>query len=159
MGFLRRKTEEQAPVGEARGSYDVDEHHLSPQAVAERFGVHIDVGNSASSRGLTLEQVKERQDKYGLNRLTPPKDVPEIIKFLKQFTNPLMMLLVIAGALTYMAYGLQNPRDSNNLILATALIIVVSLTCTMSYFQERSASNVMGECLLWAAGGYSDYLA
>lgn len=33
----------------------------------------------------------------------------------------------------------------HTVILASALIIVVTLTCTMSYFQERSASNVMGE--------------
>jgi hypothetical protein len=92
-------------------------------------------------------QVAERIKRDGLNRLTPPKETPEIIKFLKQFTNPLMALLVVAGALTYMAYGIQSPRDSNNLILASALIIVVTLTCVMSYWQERSAGNVMGE---WA---------
>jgi hypothetical protein len=39
---------------------------------------------------------------------------------------------------------LQTPRDKNNAILAAALIIVVTLTCIMSYLQERSASNVMG---------------
>jgi len=55
-----------------------------------------------------------------------------------------MALLLIAGVLTFMAYGLQTPRDKNNAILAAALIIVVTLTCIMSYFQERSASNVMG---------------
>lgn len=67
------------------------------------------------------------------------------MKFLLQFTNPLMALLLVAGALTFMAYALQSPRDKNNAILAAALIIVVSLTCLMSYLQERSASNVMGE--------------
>lgn len=91
-------------------------------------------------------QVKLAQEKYGLNRLTPPKEQPEIVKFLLQFTNPLMALLLIAGALTFMAYALQTPRDRNNAILAAALIIVVTLTCIMSYFQERSASNVMGAC-------------
>lgn len=65
---------------------------------------------------------------------------------LLQFTNPLMALLLVAGALTFMAYGIQSPRDRNNAILAAALIIVVTLTCIMSYWQERSASNVMGEC-------------
>lgn len=74
-----------------------------------------------------------------------------------QFTNPLMALLLIAGGLTFMAYALQSPRDKNNAILAAALIIVVTLTCIMSYFQERSASNVMGEpaatIVLWAYGG------
>ena len=54
-------------------------------------------------------------------------------------------LLLVAGALTFMAYGLQSPRDKNNAILAAALIIVVTLTCLMSYLQERSASSLMGE--------------
>jgi len=67
------------------------------------------------------------------------------VKFLLQFTNPLMALLLVAGALAFMAYALQSPRDKSNAILASALIIVVSLTCVMSYLQERSASNVMGE--------------
>lgn len=29
-------------------------------------------------------QARQNKDKYGLNRLTPPKESPEIIKFLKQ---------------------------------------------------------------------------
>jgi hypothetical protein len=58
-------------------------------------------------------------------RLRPPSPPPLPPA---QFTNPLMALLVVAGALTYMAYALQSPRDRNNLILATALIVVVTLT-------------------------------
>jgi hypothetical protein len=43
----------------------------------------------------------------------------------------------------------QSPRDTNNVILAAALVIVVTLTCVMSYVQERSASNVMGAWAVW----------
>ncbi|GBF90642.1 p-type atpase [Raphidocelis subcapitata] len=136
------------PPGEAdkvaeRGAYTVDEHLLSPQEVAARFGTAVDWPSPVNSKGLTSDQVKRLREQHGLNRLTPPKEKSEIVKFLLQFTNPLMALLVVAGSLTYMAYALQSPRDRNNLILATALIVVVTLTCTMSYFQERSASNVM----------------
>lgn len=102
-----------------------------------------------TNRNCCYVQAKEAQEKHGLNRLTPPKEKPEIIKFLLQFTNPLMALLLIAGGLTFMAYTLQTPRDKNNAILAAALIIVVTLTCIMSYFQERSASNVMGGSCRW----------
>lgn len=38
-------------------------------------------------------------------QLTPPKDIPEILKFLKQVANPLMLLLLVAGGLTYMVRG------------------------------------------------------
>ncbi len=36
----------------------------------------------AGSKGLTSAQVKELQAKHGRNQLTPPKEQPEIIKFL-----------------------------------------------------------------------------
>eukprot|EP00882_Tetradesmus_deserticola_P004148 GHRQ01004382.1.p1 GENE.GHRQ01004382.1~~GHRQ01004382.1.p1 ORF type:complete len:221 (+),score=74.72 GHRQ01004382.1:384-1046(+) len=127
----------------ARGAYEVDEHMVSPQEVAQRYNVAVDWKNVGGSKGLTSQQVKELQAKHGLNQLTPPKSTPEIIKFLLQFTNPLMALLLVAGALTFMAYGIQTPRDKNNAILAAALIIVVTLTCIMSYLQERSAGNLM----------------
>ncbi|KAF6263646.1 hypothetical protein COO60DRAFT_1698701 [Scenedesmus sp. NREL 46B-D3] len=128
---------------QARGAYEVDDHMVTPEEVAERYNVAVDWKNIGGSKGLTTQQVKELQAKHGLNQLTPPKSTPEIIKFLLQFTNPLMALLLVAGALTFMAYGIQSPRDKNNAILAAALIIVVTLTCIMSYMQERSASNLM----------------
>ena len=145
-----KKVDEEPPqqdAGKARGDYDVDDHLLSREDVAERYGVQIDWTNVGASKGLTSGEAEARLKANGPNRLTPPKETLEIIKFLKQFANPLMALLVVAGALTYMAYALQQPRDKNNLILASALIIVVTLTCLMSYWQERSAGNVMGE---WA---------
>jgi magnesium-transporting ATPase (P-type) len=126
-----------------RGSYDVDEHLLSPAEVAAKYGVDVNVDNPGQSKGLSSAQVKELQAIHGKNQLTPPAETPEWLKFCKQFTNPLMLLLVVAGGLAYMAYALQPVKDENNLILASALIIVVSATCVMSYWQERSASNVM----------------
>jgi len=141
-----KKVDEEPPqedAGKARGDYDVDDHLLSREDVAERYGVQIDWTNVGASQGLTSGEAEARLKANGPNRLTPPKETPEIVKFLKQFANPLMALLLVAGALTYMAYALQQPRDKNNLILASALIIVVTLTCLMSYWQERSAGNVM----------------
>ncbi len=91
------------------GHYDVDEHLLSPQEVAGKYEVHVDFANiSGASKGLSALQVKERQAKYGQNRLTPPKETPEWVKFLLQFTNPLMLLLLVAGGLTYMACELVH---------------------------------------------------
>jgi sodium/potassium-transporting ATPase subunit alpha len=126
-----------------RNSYDVDEHLLTPEEVAARYGVAINWAQPGQSQGLTAAQVAQLRVKHGSNRLTPPAETPEWLKLLRQFLNPLMLLLVVAGALTYMAYALQPVKDKNNLILASALIIVVTATCVMSYFQERSASSLM----------------
>lgn len=64
--------------------YDVDEHLLTPAAVAAKFETSIE-------GGLSFAVAAERRAAYGPNRLTPPKQMPEWAKFLKQFTNPLMV--------------------------------------------------------------------
>jgi magnesium-transporting ATPase (P-type) len=68
--------------------------------------------------------------------------LPEIVKFLKQFTNFFMILLNIAGVLSCIAYGLDKTQPIN-LYLGIVLFVVVFLTCLSSYFQERNSSNVM----------------
>ena len=45
--------------------------------------------------------------------------------------------------LPHQAYGIQKPHVTNNLIMAVALVLLVLLTCTMTYIQEKSASDVM----------------
>lgn len=67
-----------------RGSYDVDEHLLSPQDVAARFGTAVDWASIPNSKGLDAKQVEALREKHGLNRLTPPKERSEIVKFLLQ---------------------------------------------------------------------------
>ena len=62
---------------------------------------------------------------------------------MKQLLNPLLVMLLVAGGLTLMAYGIQSPKQITNVYLGVALIITVVFTATMSYLQERSASNVM----------------
>ncbi|MEW5309019.1 MAG: hypothetical protein WDW38_000932 [Sanguina aurantia] len=127
----------------AKGVYELDDHMLSREAIIERYKVGVDLVRPNHSQGLSSAAVLELRAIHGLNQLSPPYEVPAWLQFLKQFTNPLMMLLLVAGLLAFMAYGIQSPRDRNNLILAIALIVVVAFTCTMSFIQERSASNVM----------------
>lgn len=68
---------------------------------------------------------------------------------MRQFTNLLIVLLLISSALGFLAYGLtagdsEEGEDAvNNLILACALLVIVTLTCAMSYWQERQAGNVL----------------
>lgn len=52
-------------------------------------------------------QAASRLAENGPNKLSPPKDKPEWLKYLLQFTNPLLALLIVAGVLTFVAYGIQ----------------------------------------------------
>lgn len=52
-------------------------------------------------------QATKRLEENGPNKLSPPKDKPEWLKYLLQYTNPLLFLLIIAGVLTFVAYAIQ----------------------------------------------------
>lgn len=50
--------------------------------------------------GLTDAQVAESRSKYGVNILTPPEKEPLWKRFLGKFSDPLIIILLIAGALS-----------------------------------------------------------
>lgn len=47
--------------------------------------------------GLTAEQVLDSRQKHGLNELQESKKEPWIVKFLKQFADVLIIILLIAA--------------------------------------------------------------
>ncbi len=51
-------------------------------------------------RGLTEAEVEESRRKYGVNLLTPPAKDPLWKLFLEKFTDPLIIILMIAGVLS-----------------------------------------------------------
>jgi magnesium-transporting ATPase (P-type) len=121
--------------------YNADEHKLSIAEVAARYGCAVDEADLKRSRGLEASVAEERLRTGGKNVLTPPPSTPEIVKLLKQFGNLLLVLLEIAAILGFLAWGLDH--EKTNVILAGALLVLVTLTAVMNYVQERSASDVI----------------
>ena len=63
--------------------------------------------------GLTNAEVLESRKKYGVNILTPPQKDPLWKQFLEKFTDPLIIILIIAGILSigissYEHFGLKE---------------------------------------------------
>jgi sodium/potassium-transporting ATPase subunit alpha len=134
-----------ASPGGGGGAYDADEHLLSVAEVAARYGTHVDAAHPDASRGLTEAEVPALRAKYGRNAMTPPKKTPEWLLLLRHFANPLLLMLTLACLLTFLVYGVQSPREVETIILASAMAGVIVLLALTSYYQERSAGNVMGE--------------
>jgi len=68
-------------------------HHLSTREVAQHL-------NSNLETGLTSNEVTERQNRFGPNQLTGKQGKSTWMRFLQQFNQPLLYILLAAGVVT-----------------------------------------------------------
>eukprot|EP01105_Mastigella_eilhardi_P004533 TRINITY_DN1604_c0_g2_i3.p1 TRINITY_DN1604_c0_g2~~TRINITY_DN1604_c0_g2_i3.p1 ORF type:complete len:2171 (-),score=664.74 TRINITY_DN1604_c0_g2_i3:1683-8195(-) len=97
-----------------------------------------------AAMGLTHDQRTVRQAQFGMNRLSPPKRTPEIVKLLKNLFGFFSALLWVGAVISIASYAV-NFKDMSNLYLAIVLVFVVTVTGVFSYLQERHSSNVMSK--------------
>jgi magnesium-transporting ATPase (P-type) len=102
-------------------------HHLSSQEVAETFQVDPD-------KGLDTLQVKWRTDEFGPNALTSRRGKTKLERFLLQFHQPLVYILIAAGIITA---ALGEVVDS------AVIIAVVLVNAVVGYIQEAKAAGAL----------------
>ncbi|MDQ1254033.1 MAG: P-type Ca2+ transporter type [Euryarchaeota archaeon] len=91
--------------------------------------------------GLSEKEAKERLIRYGKNELIAEKPVPAWRKFLAQFQDVLVILLLIA---TLISAGLWlYERDTELPYEAIAIFAVVLLNAVMGYVQQARAEEAM----------------
>ena len=64
-------------------------------------------------QGLTPEKAKEVYDRDGPNALSPPKTIPEWVKFCKQLFGGFSILLWIGAILCFIAYSIQASTEDD----------------------------------------------
>jgi cation-transporting ATPase F len=100
-------------------------HHLPIEEVEDLLDTNV-------HQGLDLFEVKHRQERFGLNELTPKRGKSPLISFLLQFNNPLVIILLVASAITAV---LKDPTD------ALVIFCVVLLNAVIGYIQEARAEQ------------------
>lgn len=86
----------------------------------------------SNRHGLTAGEVKEKLVKYGYNELKFKKP-STIMRFLRQFNNPLVYILLAAAAVT----GTLTSIGSEDMLADTVVILaVVILNAMLGFFQE-----------------------
>ncbi|XP_049637598.1 potassium-transporting ATPase alpha chain 2 [Suncus etruscus] len=125
---------------ENKKELDLDDHRLSNKELETKYSTNI-------TTGLSSTKAAERLAQDGPNALTPPKETPEIIKFLKQMVGGFSILLWIGAILCWIAYGIQYANDKSasldNVYLGSVLALVVLLTGIFAYYQEAKSTNIM----------------
>ncbi|WP_406258217.1 HAD-IC family P-type ATPase [Streptomyces chartreusis] len=100
-------------------------HALPPEQVAARL--HVD-----PAVGLSGREAAERATVHGPNRLAEPARRPEWLKFLDQFRNWLIAILLIAAVV---AGAIGDVKD------AVVITIVLQINAVLGYLQERRAER------------------
>ena len=102
-------------------------HHLPTGEVLELL-------ESDPQAGLDTFAVGHRQENFGPNQLTPHKGKSRLVKFLLQFKNPLVFILVVASIVTAV---LKDPLD------AAVIFGVVLINAIIGYIQEARAEQAI----------------
>ena len=88
--------------------------------------------------GLTEEEVKKRQEKYGKNKLKDKKKESIIVKFIKQFNDFMIIILIIASIISAVVSKMQGENDYIDSIIIIAIVI---LNAIMGLVQEAKAEK------------------
>jgi Ca2+-transporting ATPase len=88
-------------------------------------------------RGLPDSEVGPRLERYGRNELAAEKPIPAWKRFLAQFRDVLVILLLIATGISFGLWAYE--RDVDLPYEAIAILAVVLLNATMGYVQQSRA--------------------
>ena len=91
-----------------------------------------------SVNGLTKDEAEERIKKYGENKLTEKKKESILVKFLKQFNDFMIIILIIAAAISAV---MSYVEGSNDYLDSVIIIFIVVLNAIMGVIQEAKAET------------------
>ncbi len=109
-------------------------YQLAVDELLSEFGVE-------AQRGLSDGEARARLEDYGKNELAADKPPPHWRKFLGQFQNVLVILLLIATAISTGLWLFE--RESALPYEAMAIFAVVMLNAVMGYIQESRAEEAV----------------
>lgn len=85
-----------------------------------------------SQRGISSEEAEKRLEIYGRNEFVKKKKRAAIINFLSRFKSPLVIILMIAGAISAALGSIPS---------VIVIYTIVFLSASLAYYQENNASK------------------
>ncbi len=106
-------------------------HDKSTEEVARRLKTNV-------KNGLAETEVEKRRLEFGVNRLEEKKKEPIFIKFIKQFNDFMIIILIIASIVSAVVSKMQGENDYFDSIIIIAIVI---LNAIMGLVQEERAEK------------------
>jgi Ca2+-transporting ATPase len=115
----------------------------------QRFEDVLAVLGTDARRGLSGEEARARLERHGRNELAAEKPVPAWRRFLAQFRDVLVVLLLVATAISAGLWLFE--RDAALPYEAMAILAVVVLNAVMGHVQESRAESAVAALRRMAA--------
>lgn len=106
-------------------------HCFYVEEVARKLGSNINTG-------LTEDEVKKRRDKYGENKLDEQKKESLLKRFIKQFNDFMIIILLVAAVISAVVAKMQGTGDYIDSIIIIAIVVLNSI---MGVVQEAKAEK------------------
>ena len=111
--------------------------------------VNVNINNNTMESkhhytGLTAREVAQSRSKYGENVLTPPAKAPLWLQFLDKFRDPLIIILLIAGALSILisCYEYFGLGDGPTVFFEpVGIFVAIMLATGLSFYFEYQADK------------------
>ena len=126
------------PVKEALPS-NVDPSLTDALDVAKALNVDPNVG-------LSEAEARRRLEEFGPNQLAGAPPVPKWKKFLQQFQDPLVYLLLVATGISLVAWFIERNHGEGGEVLpfdAIVIVLILILNAVLGYIQEAKAEQAV----------------
>jgi Ca2+-transporting ATPase len=135
-------TTTQHETSQPRPQDPIEPHRLTADEALKEMG-------STKSSGLDDADVERRRARYGRNELQAETPKPAWMKFFDQFTDILVVLLIIAAAISAGLWFYE--RHSSLPYEAIAIFVIVVLNALLGYIQEARAEKAVAALRQMAA--------
>jgi len=107
-------------------------------SAAEKFAATIDINT-----GLSTAEVTNSRRQFGRNSLTPPPREPAWKKFLGNFDDPTIKILLVAAVISLVmsAVNIYVLKGESSWFDGIGILIAVMLATTVAYFNERRSEH------------------
>lgn len=89
-------------------------------------------------RGLRQEEIEKRKERYGTNEIVESKKTNIFVKFLNQFKDFMIIILIIAAIISAMLSYVQKTNEYVDSIIIVAIVV---LNAIMGVVQESKAEK------------------
>lgn len=126
-------------MNHAKAKADYYKERMSRMRAYLQTGQEVLEGLEASGGGLSGAEAAAREQKYGKNRLEEAKKVSVLQRFLKQLADPMIIILIVAAAVS----GITAVYSGESFADVIIIMAVVIINAVLGVVQESKAEKAI----------------